>query len=167
MKIIQNPNKILRRKTEKVGKVDSEIKDIIAKMKKVLSKSTAAVALAAPQIGITKRIVVTGFKPKEKDAEIIPQLCLINPKIIKSSAETIKNEEGCLSLMDEEIRGEVIRAKKIILEAMDEKEKIQKIKAEGFFARVLQHEIDHLNGILFVDRADPKTIYKVDHEKKN
>lgn len=166
MKIIQNPNKILRNKTEEVEKIDAGIKNIIAKMKKALSESSAAVALAAPQIGITKRIVITGFKPKDKDAEIIPELCLINPRIIKSSAETIKNEEGCLSLMEEEIRGDVVRAKKIILEAMDEKGKIQKIKAEGFFARVLQHEIDHLNGILFVDRADPKTIYKVDHEKK-
>lgn len=168
MKIIQNPNKILRKKTEEVGKVDSEIKKIIKKMKKFLHLSPVAVALAAPQIGINKAIVVTGFKPRKKDAEKIPELCLINPKIIKSSAEIIKDEEGCLSLMDkEEIRGNVARAKKVLIEATDEKGKIKKIKAEGFFARILQHEIDHLNGVLFIDKADPNTIYKVDNETKN
>ncbi|TSC90623.1 MAG: peptide deformylase, partial [Candidatus Berkelbacteria bacterium Licking1014_96] len=135
MNIIQNPNPILRKKAQKVEKIDAEIKKIIVKMKKIMRSSPAAVALAAPQIGINKAIVVTGFKPKEKDAEVIPELCLINPRIIKSSAETIKNEEGCLSLMDkEEIRGNVERAKKVLIEATDEKGKIQKIKAEGFFA---------------------------------
>ena len=166
MKILQNPNQILRKKTEEVKKIDSEIKSIIAKMKKVLSKSSAAVALAAPQIGISKKIIITGYKPKEKDAEIIPKLCLINPKIISSSAEKIKDEEGCLSLMDEEeIRGNIERAKEIEIEALDENGKKQKIKAEGFFSRVLQHELDHLNGILFIDKADPNTIYKVNNEK--
>lgn len=167
MKITQNPNSILRKKAEKVEKVDAEIKKIIKKMKKILRSSTAAVALAAPQIGIAKTIVVMGYKPKEKGAEVIPKLALINPKIIKSSKEIIKSEEGCLSLMDEEIRGDVARAKKVTVEAMDEKGKIRKIRAQGFFARVLQHEIDHLNGVLFVDRADPNTIYKVDNETKN
>jgi len=136
-------------------------------MKKVLNSSPVAVALAAPQIGISKAIVVTGYKSQDKKAEKIPELVLINPQTIETSKEKIKDEEGCLSLMDEEIRGEVERAKNIILEARDEKGKIKKIKAKGFFARVLQHEIDHLNGVLFVDRADPSTIYKVKNEKKN
>lgn len=166
MKIIQNPNQILRKKTEEVKEIDSKIKDIIAKMKKVLRSSPVAVALAAPQIGISKKIIITGYKPKEKDAEIIPKLCLINPKIISLSAEKIKDDEGCLSLMDEEIRGNVERAKKIQIEALDENGKNQKIKAKGFFARVLQHEIDHLNGVLFIDKADPSTIYKVENDKK-
>ena len=168
MKIIQNPDPILRKKAEKIEKIDAEIKKIIVKMKKIIRSSPAAVALAAPQIGINKAIVATGFKPKEKDVEAIPELCLINPKIIKSSVEIIKDEEGCLSLMDkEEIRGNVERAKEIEVEALDEKGKSQKIKARDFFARVLQHEIDHLNGVLFIDKADPNTIYKVDHEKKD
>lgn len=147
MKILQNPNQILRKKAEKVRKIDTKITDIIAKMKKVLNSSVAGVALAAPQIGISKAIVITGFKEigneKEKSAQggpasdgekiVIPEYVLLNPKLIKSSTEKIKEEEGCLSLMDEEIRGDVERAKEIMIEAMDEKGKIQKIKAKGFF----------------------------------
>jgi len=168
MKIVQNPNETLRIRAEEVPKIDAKIKGIVAKMKETMRSSPAAVALAAPQIGINKRIVITGYEPKEKEGEKIPVLTLINPKIISLSKEKIKEEEGCLSLMEkEEIRGDVERAKGVVVEAMDEKGKIKRIKAKGFFARVLQHEIDHLNGVLFIDKADPNTIYKVDNETKN
>lgn len=168
MKIVQNPDKSLRKKAREIKKIDTEIKSIIAMMKKAMRSSPAAVALAAPQIGIDKRIVITGYEPKENNGEKIPELTLINPKIVKLSEKKVKEEEGCLSLMEkEEIRGDVERACEIEIEAMDEKGKIKKIKAKGFFARVLQHEIDHLNGVLFVDKADPNTIYKVDHEEKS
>lgn len=170
MKILQNPNQILRKKAERIRDV-SEVKNLIAKMRNILVHSAVGVALAAPQIGVSKAVIVTSYKEIEnkekKEKIIIPECVLINPKIIKSSKEKNKEEEGCLSFIDEEIRGEVERAKKVMVEALDEKDNKIKIKAEGFFARVLQHEIDHLNGILFVDRADPKTIYRITEERND
>ena len=94
-------------------------------------------------------------------------MVLINPKITKYSKEESKREEGCLSFMEPEIRGIVKRPKRVTVLTMTEKREKKEIKARGFLARVLQHEIDHLNGVLFVDRADPTTIYKVEEKEKN
>lgn len=170
--IIQNPNNILRQKTQKIEKITPEIKKIISEMWQELKKTAVGLALAAPQIGAPKAVIVMEYKVKnEKTGKlevIIPKMVFINPKIIKSSAEKNVEEEGCLSFMaNEEIRGEVERAKKIVVKALDEKGKTIRIRAQGFLARVLQHEIDHLNGVLFVDRADPSTVYRVEDEKKN
>lgn len=166
MSIKQNNDPVLRKKSEKVKNIDSGILNIIKRMKKAL-KNVPGVAVAAPQIGISKKIVVTGYKPKNENDIEIPEMVLINPELIKSSKETEELEEGCLSVMEPEIRGKVKRAKKVEVRALDEKGKEIKVKAKEFFARVLQHEIDHLNGKLFLDRADPTTLYRPEEKIKN
>jgi peptide deformylase len=166
--IIQSPNPILKKKAERVEKIDSEILNIVKKMKKNL-KEVPGVALAAPQVGISKAIVVTGYKPKNKDDITIPEMTLINPEITEKSKDTEELEEGCLSVIEPELRGKVNRAKRVKVSAQNEKGEKIEIKAKGFFARVLQHEIDHLEGKLFLDRADPTTLYKPkkeNHEKE-
>lgn len=161
MKITQNPNPILNKKTAKVEKIDSEVLGVINKMKNTLSE-VPGVALAAPQIGISKQIVVTGYKPKKEDDIEVPEMVLINPEIIEKSSMVEELEEGCLSVQKPEIRGQVKRAKKIKVRALNKKGDKIEIKASNFLARVLQHEIDHLNGKLFLDRADPTTLYKLE-----
>lgn len=168
MNVKQNPDPILRKKADEVEKIDSEILDIIKKLKKTLDE-VPGVALAAPQIGILKQIIVTGYKPKKEDDIGVPEMTLINPKITEISSDIEELEEGCLSVMEPEMRGQVSRAKKVKIKALNEKGKEIEVKAEGFLARILQHEIDHLNGKLFLDRVDPTTLYtpkKEDNEKE-
>lgn len=160
MPINQNPSKILRQKTQRVKEINQEVIRDINKLKSALKKSKLAVAVAAPQIGIKKRIVVTGYTAKNEKEISIPKLTLINPKIISHSKKVVEQDEGCLSFVKPEIRGIVPRYQKVTVIALNEKGKEINIKAEGFFARVLQHEIDHLRGVLFVDHADPQTLYK-------
>lgn len=167
MKIIQNPNQILRKKAKPVQKIDKVILEDIKKMETALKSTKNGVAIAAPQLGISKAIIFAKFKAKKKKDTDIPRIILLNPKIIKSSQDTCKREEGCLSFMNPEIRAMVSRPRRVTVLILTGKGKKKEIKARGFLARVLQHEIDHLNGILFVDKADPTTLYKVSEEEKN
>jgi peptide deformylase len=151
LKIIKNPNPILRKKSSLVR--DDEInqedfKSLIKDMKRTMIEKDG-VGLAAPQIGKNKRIIVVNTK----DGVI----AMINPRIKNKSFLKEWDEEGCLSVPG--IYGKVKRSKKLKCEytAMDKKRII--ISAQGFFARIIQHEIDHLNGILFIDKA--KNIRKI------
>jgi len=105
------------------------------------------VGLAANQVGILKQIVTINFEDKENNKKA--NYILFNPSIIQYSEETVIMEEGCLSLPEQ--YADVERPKEIILEYMDENEKIIKKQIDGYEARILQHEIDHLSGKLFVD----------------
>ena len=105
------------------------------------------VGLAANQVGILKQIVTINFKDKEKNKE--KKYILFNPKILSYSKETIVMEEGCLSLPDQ--YADVERPKQITLEYLDLKNKLIKKTVDGYESRILQHEIDHLSGKLFVD----------------
>jgi len=165
MSITQNPSDVLRQKAQKVEEINQETLADIKKIKSSLKKSKLAVAVAAPQIGISKQIAVTGYKAKNEKEISVPEFILINPKIISHSNKTEESDEGCLSFVEPEIRGVVPRYQEVTVKAINEKGEEIEIKAEGFFARVLQHEIDHLNGVLFVDRADPQSLYRP--EKKD
>ena len=136
---------ILRKKASKVDKIDEHYIDIMNKMLETM-RSNDGVGLAAPQIGISKQILVADCGEKEN------LIKLINPSILKNSGEETA-KEGCLSIPGIEI--DVTRASSIEVEGLNEKGKSIRIKAEGLLARVLQHEIDHLNGILIVDYASP------------
>jgi peptide deformylase len=165
---IQKNNDFLRQKAKKVRQLSS-IKEIIDNMVDTLhSDDTSRVGLAAPQIGIPLKISVIKLKSKKSkngnERPKIPLTILINPETIKASKETIKCEEGCLSIPG--IWGEVERSKSVVVKALNEQGKQVKIKTSGLFARVLQHEIDHLNGILFTDKADLKTLHKITLEGK-
>jgi peptide deformylase len=166
-KIRQVPDTILRQKAEPVKKITPEIKTIIQKMERILSQEENGLALAAPQIGESKRIVVIK-KYQNRDRSIsIPKLILINPVIIKKSSDQTTMEESCLSVMEPEIGGQVARANKVTISTQLPTGEKKQIKASGLLARVFQHEIDHLEGKLFTDRADPETIYQISSPTEN
>jgi peptide deformylase len=116
------------------------------------------VGLAAPQVHESLRVFVAGFSPDEDDDDDdeeesrrgVPRLALINPEITPVGAELVEDWEGCLSIPD--IRGRVPRSREILVKAYDRRGKRIEVKAGGFTARVIQHETDHLDGVLFFDR---------------
>lgn len=135
-------NKTLKQKSLPVKHINAEVRSLIEQIKEVM-KQNNGVGLAAIQIGEPMRIIVCEIDDKF--------YTFINPEIIKFFPETSVTEEGCLSLPN--IYGEVERPKKITLRAIDFDGKKIKMKAFGLLARVIQHEIDHLDGILFIDKA--------------
>ena len=114
------------------------------------------VGLAAPQVHASVRLFVAGIsrgpdeEDAEREAEEVPEMALINPEISIVGRETVEDWEGCLSIPD--IRGRVSRARQIVVRAYDRNGKRVEIKASNFTARVIQHETDHLDGVLFLDR---------------
>jgi len=145
------PNPILRKKSEELEEITPEIKELVLAMTEIMEKNQG-VGLAAPQVGELKRVIVVHpikERSLEEKSEKRPQI-FINPEIIKKTKETEIDEEGCLSFP--ELFLKIKRAKEVEIEALNlNGEKIQ-IKAEGLPARIFQHEIDHLDGVLFIDR---------------
>ncbi|MBI2048312.1 MAG: peptide deformylase [Parcubacteria group bacterium] len=137
----------------------SDIKNIIARMKVALAGEALGVAIAAPQIGESLRIFVVGGKvfsqiKKTKDE---PDRAYINPEILKLSRRRKDMHEGCLSVRSEKpdtlVWGTVPRSEKIKIRAYDESGKLAEHSASGFLAQIFQHEIDHLEGILYTSKA--------------
>lgn len=150
-------DKILRKKVAKVSKVDNKTIKLIADMFKTMHNANG-IGLAANQVGANKQIFVVDISAAEGYEDTKP-LVLINPKIIAKSEETISYEEGCLSIPDQ--RADVIRPKKIVIEYKDTDLKTQTIEADDLLARVMQHEYDHLQGVLFTDLVDEETKKKL------
>jgi len=140
-------DKILRKKVSKVNVIDMETIKLITDMFETMHNAYG-IGLAAPQVGADKAIFLVDISKMEGEEDKKP-MAIINPKIIKSSDETITIEEGCLSIPD--VRGDVVRPKSITLEYQDTDFKKHRIKVDGLLARVIQHEYDHLQGILFTD----------------
>ena len=145
-KILFVPDPVLRQKSEKIKYVGDEEIKIAKKMKEVMLKAPG-VGLAANQIGILKQIISISFTDKDTEKKI--EYFLFNPQILSYSKEKTIMEEGCLSMPEQ--FAEIERPKKIIVEYLDEKNKLIQREIEGIEARILQHEIDHLSGKLFVD----------------
>lgn len=156
-------DKILRKKAAKVSEVDDKIVGIIADMFETM-RNASGIGLAANQIGLNKQIFVVDVSPVE-DYEKYKPILMINPRITSKSDETISIEEGCLSIPD--LRAEVIRPKSIFVSFFDVNMKEHTIEADELFARVIQHEYDHLQGVLFIDYFDDelKKRYKKHLEK--
>lgn len=161
--IILIGNPILRKKSQPVKKVDKDIERLVDEMKKILLKSEIpAVGLSAPQIGELLRVII--YREEDKIHTII------NPKILKKEGKIII-EEGCLSIPG--VYGDVERANKILVSGISLTGKKIEIEKEGLPAVIIQHEIDHLDGILFIDRVkDIKTLrveegYKIPEELLN
>lgn len=149
-KIITNPNPILRKKSQPIKDVlDVELQKMLPEMVETMIKKDG-VGLAAPQIGKNIRLVTVRFKNNN--------LILFNPIIVKKSLLKEWDEEGCLSVPG--VFGDVKRHKKIAIKYLDQNNLEQQLKAEGLLARIIQHEIDHLDGILFIDKA--KNLRKFD-----
>lgn len=162
LNIITEPDPLLHQKCKKVKVFDDKLKKIARDMIETL-RHFKGVGLAAPQIGIPIKLIAVEFDPKKilGETEIsktvtksIPLTILVNPKITWSSKEKSLSEEGCLSLPDIELSVE--RSNKVHIKAQDINGKYIKLRAENYFAYVLQHEIDHLNGILITDKANIK-----------
>jgi peptide deformylase len=138
---------VLREKAAPVEAVTEEVRALIADMFETMYAEDG-VGLAAPQIGISERILV--IETREEGSEPI---AFVNPIISQESEETEKAEEGCLSLPG--LNDVVERAARVVVDGLDRDGNPQKIAAEGLLSRALQHEIDHIDGILFIDRVSP------------
>ena len=157
--IVTTPDPRLRQKSEKVHQIDDEIKRIIDEM---IASSLAweeehefelSAAMAAPQLGYNKRSIVVREDMSNKDnATFVP---LINPVVIKTEGKIIEDYEGCLSVPS--IYGKVGRPYKARIKAVTENGEEVRLKATGFLARTLLHEIDHLDGVLFIDHIKDQT----------
>ena len=146
MEILLVPHPILRQKAKKLKSVTAEdIKTANLMMESMIK--APGVGLAANQVGILKQIITINFEDKENNKKA--NYILFNPKIIQYSKETVVMEEGCLSLPEQ--YAAVERPKEIVLEYIDENNNTIKKQIDGYEARILQHEIDHLSGKLFVD----------------
>ena len=144
-KIVIEPDPILRKKSERLEKVDSNIKKLMDDMLETMY-GAPGIGLAAVQVGILKRLVVIDIS---KDNEKKNPLFLINPELTFKSKNISSYEEGCLSLPGQ--FAEVERPAECHLNYIDYHGKEKKLKADGLLATCIQHEIDHLNGILFID----------------
>lgn len=138
---------VLRQKAEPVSAITADMRRLIADMFDTMY-AEEGVGLAAPQVGISERIIVVD--PHDDETE---PFALINPEILDAAAETEKNEEGCLSIPG--IRDLVERSLTVRVRGLTEHGEVRELEADGLLSRILQHEIDHLNGVLFLDRLSP------------
>jgi peptide deformylase len=149
-KITTFPAEVLRKKAQPVKKFDNGLQTLVDDMVETM-REAPGVGLAAPQVGISERVAVIEFG-HEDDEDIPKQLyVLVNPEIVKTSNEQVRGIEGCLSVPG--LVGSVDRAKVVTVRAQDPQGKKLKIRAVGWLARIFQHEIDHLDGVLYTDRA--------------
>lgn len=142
-------NPILRQKAKRVSRVDEFIRSLLDDMLETMHAANG-VGLAAPQVGVPLRVIVVEYEDT--------RLQLVNPEIIKVSEETDVAEEGCLSIPH--YYGPVRRHSAVVVKGLNRNGKEVRVKADGWVARVLQHEIDHLDGVLFIDKLeDPSALH--------
>ena len=153
--IREDGDEILRKKSREVEVVDDKIREILEDMVETMHKYNG-VGLAAPQIGLLKRLIVIDLYDDKGPIK------LVNPEIIKEKG-TQEVEEGCLSFPNKFAK--IIRPEDVTVKALNENGKTVKISAKGLLAQALSHEIDHLNGILFVDKIIPGTLQVIEPEK--
>jgi peptide deformylase len=149
--IVTLPQAILRHKAHKVSDFGPDLQTLVDDMIDTM-RQAPGVGLAAPQVGESSRLIVVEYGDEEND-EIPPKLyVMVNPEITRSSPETVLGTEGCLSVPG--IQGDVERLESITVKGLNRHGHPMTVKAKGWLARIFQHEIDHLDGILFVDRAE-------------
>jgi peptide deformylase len=146
--VYQLGDKVLRQPAKRVTKIDDELRDTARKMLQTMY-SQDGIGLAAPQVGINKQLIVVDCELEDPNAK---PYVLINPEIKQFGAALAQDQEGCLSVPG--VFADVMRPDTIVVTYKDEFGRLQKLAADGLLARVIQHEIDHLNGVLFVDRVD-------------
>jgi peptide deformylase len=140
--------RVLRQPAKRISKVDDEIRKLAKQMLQTMY-SEDGIGLAAPQVGVHKQLIVVDAEP---DDATTPPLILINPVITKTGPDLCVIQEGCLSIP--KVFLDVTRPEVIEVSYKDENGRPQKLTAKGLLSRVIQHEIDHLNGVMFVDRVE-------------
>jgi len=138
------PDPVLKQKAKRVRTIDGSIKKLIGDMIETVHSEPGRVGLAAPQIGVPLRVIVIGI-PEEED------IAIINPEIVRRRGERLI-DEGCLSVPG--YLGQIKRAESVTVKGRDQDGKEIRIKAEGLLAQALEHEIDHLNGVLYLDHLE-------------
>jgi peptide deformylase len=156
LEILTYPNKFLQQPTKPVNDIDETIQKLIADMAETMY-AAPGVGLAAIQVGSDRQVLVYDEKPTQNNRNYG---VIINPEVIETGGQIVSENEGCLSVPD--LRSDVKRAARIVVEGVDQGGKPLRIEADGFLAIVLQHEIDHLNGTLFIDRISSlkRELYK-------
>lgn len=149
------PEKVLHQQAETITNINEEIVGLAEHMAETMYNASG-IGLAATQVGVSKRLLVADISPREPESDLI---VLVNPEIIAAEGEVII-EEGCLSVP--EYQAEVKRHEKVTVRGLDLSGEEVTIEADGLLAIVLQHEIDHLNGVLFIDRISKlkRDLYK-------
>lgn len=148
-KIITVPNDVLRKKAHPVSKFDDDLRTLVDDMVETM-RDAPGVGLAAPQIGILQRIIVVEYGDDEDAPKKL--YAVINPEITRMSPEKEMGVEGCLSVPG--LVGDVERSTAIVVKGKNKHGQNVKYKLSGWFARIFQHEIDHLEGVLFTDLAE-------------
>jgi peptide deformylase len=155
--ITDQENKVLRGKAKRVGRIDPSVLKLIDDMVETM-RAAPGVGLAAPQVGVPLRVIVVEYEDQ--------LYTFINPEIVKQGSETVTDEEGCLSAPH--WQGPVTRATALTVKGRGRDGKEQRVKAEGWLARIFQHELDHLEGVLFLDRVEDRAkIHWVDPEAED
>jgi len=157
--IVHVPHPALRKKAQKIIDFGTDLQELIDDMITTL-RAYAGAGLAAPQVNESSQVILVEFGDEENE-DIPPTLYIaVNPKVSRFSQDTVPGAEGCLSIPG--LMGEVERSREIVVEAQDRHGKALKLKLHGWKARIFQHEIDHLNGILFTDRTS--NVWDTDEE---
>lgn len=149
----------MRRKAHKVTDFGSDLQKLIDDMVETM-REAPGVGLAAPQVDVSMRVIVVEFGDEEDEQAPKKLYAVVNPEIARASTETLMGTEGCLSIPG--FVGEVERFKSVTIKGQNRKGHPTRIKADGWLARIFQHEIDHLDGVLFTDRAEQ--VFKVEGE---
>lgn len=148
--IVTVPAAVLRRKAHKVTDFGSDLQTLIDDMVDTM-REAPGVGLAAPQVAEPLRVIVVEFGDEDNE-DVPPKLyTLVNPEIVRASDELVLGTEGCLSIPG--FIGDVERIESLTIKAQNRRGQPVRLKASGWLARIFQHEIDHLNGVLFTDRA--------------
>jgi peptide deformylase len=143
LKIEMLGSPVLRRKADEIGEIDDDLRRLIADMFETMY-AAEGIGLAGPQVGVSRRVVVIDLKDDQQS-----RMALINPRVVELAGEPEKEEEGCLSIPG--VSALVSRRPAVVVEALDEQGRPLRIEADGLLGRCLQHEIDHLDGVLFID----------------
>ena len=151
LEIVCVPDEILRKRTQKVVEFDKKFEQFVEDMVDTL-RDAPGVGLAAPQVGVSKKLIIVEYGDDEDESVPKKLYVVANPEIIKKSIETEMGIEACLSVPN--MVGDVERHLQIVVKGQNKKGQPIRIKAKGWLARVFQHEIDHLNGILYTDIAE-------------
>jgi peptide deformylase len=161
LEVIHHPNEVLRRKAKKVTEFTPDLQVLIEDMIDTM-RAEPGVGLAAPQVGVSLRVIVVEYGDEEDEEKPARLFAVINPEMKVTSEEKIIGVEGCLSVPG--FAGDVERSAEITIVGLNRYGKRLRLKLKGWLARIFQHELDHLDGVLYIDRA--QRVWKLEPEEE-